>query len=74
MPDRCLEDAKQVDAEKIEHADAVSPEWKKTEKSLVRKLDMTLMPVVWVLYMLNYLDRNNIAYAEAASPVCITCF
>ncbi|KAL4939955.1 hypothetical protein BDV06DRAFT_230747 [Aspergillus oleicola] len=23
---------------------------------------MTLMPVVWVLYMFNYLDRNNIAY------------
>lgn len=75
MPDQCLEDAKQqVDAEKIEHADVVSPEWKKTEKSLVRKLDMTLMPVVWVLYIFNYLDRNNIAYAEPASPVCITYF
>ncbi|KAL4880546.1 major facilitator superfamily domain-containing protein [Aspergillus karnatakaensis] len=25
---------------------------------------MTLMPVVWVLYMFNYLDRNNIAQAR----------
>lgn len=35
--------------------------WRKTEKSLVRKLDMTLLPMVWLLYMFNYLDRNNIA-------------
>lgn len=32
------------------------------EKSLVRKLDSTLMPTVFVLYLFNYLDRNNIAY------------
>lgn len=31
------------------------------EKRLVRKLDMTLLPMAWVLYMFNYLDRNNIA-------------
>ena len=34
---------------------------RRLEKKLVRKLDMTLMPVVWVLYLFNYLDRNNIA-------------
>ncbi len=65
MPEQRLGDApQQIDAEKLEHADVVSPEWKKTERSLVRKLDVTLIPVVWVLYMFNYLDRNNIAYAE----------
>lgn len=75
MPEERLEDAKQhVDAEKVGHAELVSPECKKIEKSLVRKLDMTLIPVVWVLYMFNYLDRNNIAYAEPASPVYMTCF
>ena len=37
------------------------PEWVKAEKKLVRKLDATLLPMVWVLYMFNYLDRNNIA-------------
>lgn len=31
------------------------------ERSLVRKLDMTLMPIVFILYLFNYLDRNNIA-------------
>lgn len=31
------------------------------EKKLVQKLDCTLMPTVWLLYLFNYLDRNNIA-------------
>ncbi|KAF4441022.1 major facilitator superfamily transporter [Fusarium acutatum] len=31
------------------------------EKTLVRKLDFTLLPMVWLLYFFNYLDRNNIA-------------
>lgn len=35
--------------------------WNAVEKSLVRKLDLTLMPMVWLLYLFNYLDRNNIA-------------
>lgn len=33
-----------------------------TERRLVRKLDSTLMPTVFTLYLFNYLDRNNIAY------------
>ena len=41
--------------------DHEAPEWKRSEKRLVRKLDLTLMPMVWILYMFNYLDRNNIA-------------
>ncbi|KAF4992526.1 hypothetical protein FDECE_13683 [Fusarium decemcellulare] len=31
------------------------------QKRLVRKLDLTLMPMVFILYMFNYLDRNTIA-------------
>lgn len=34
---------------------------RKMERRVVRKLDMTLMPVVWILYFFNYMDRNNIA-------------
>lgn len=30
-------------------------------RRLVRKLDMTLMPMIWILYLFNYLDRNNIS-------------
>lgn len=38
----------------------------KLERSLVRRLDCTLMPVVALLFLLNILDRNNIANAKIA--------
>jgi len=58
-----------VDPSKLEGLDLddlqeIDPEWRRREKKLVRKLDMTLMPMVWVLYLFNYLDRNNIAQAR----------
>lgn len=34
------------------------------EISLVRKLDLWIMPTLWVMYWLNYLDRNAIALAR----------
>lgn len=37
------------------------PDWKQLEKKLVRRLDMTLMPCLWLLYLFNYLDRASIA-------------
>lgn len=37
------------------------PNWKDVEKQLKRRLDLTLMPMLWILYFHNYLDRNNIA-------------
>lgn len=44
--------------------ESTSAEYKATEKRLVRKLDLTLIPMLWVLYLFNYLDRNNIAQAR----------
>ena len=38
-----------------------SSEYKATERKILRKLDFTLMPTIWLLYFFNYLDRNNIA-------------
>ncbi|KAH7119003.1 major facilitator superfamily domain-containing protein [Dendryphion nanum] len=34
------------------------------EIALVRKLDLWIMPVLWLMYWLNYLDRNAIALAR----------
>lgn len=34
------------------------------EKQLVRKIDLRLMPMVIIMYIMNYLDRNNIASAR----------
>lgn len=56
--DEKAEIAKHID---IAHDPADDPEWRTRERRLVRRLDMTLMPVVWILYLFNYLDRNNIA-------------
>lgn len=36
-------------------------DWQGLEKKLVRRLDMTLMPMIWVLYLFNYLDRASIS-------------
>lgn len=30
------------------------------EKRLVRKIDWALMPILWIMYILNYVDRTNI--------------
>lgn len=37
------------------------PDWQEKEKLIVRRLDMTLMPMLWVLYLFNYLDRASIS-------------
>lgn len=39
-------------------------QWHAAEKRLTRKLDFTLVPLLWVLYLFNYLDRTNIAYVR----------
>jgi hypothetical protein len=37
------------------------PDFAAKGKALVRRLDMTFIPCLWILYFHNYLDRNNIA-------------
>ncbi|KAF3052176.1 hypothetical protein E8E11_006435 [Didymella keratinophila] len=39
-------------------------DWQAKEKEIVRRLDMTLLPQLWILYMFNYLNRVNIAQAR----------
>jgi hypothetical protein len=38
------------------------------EKLLVRKIDSRLLPAAVIMYIMNYLDRNNIAAARIAGP------
>ncbi|KAH7398819.1 major facilitator superfamily domain-containing protein [Phaeosphaeria sp. MPI-PUGE-AT-0046c] len=40
------------------------PDWQEKEKKIVRRLDMTLLPQLWILYMFNFLNRTNIAQAR----------
>ncbi|KAF2106146.1 major facilitator superfamily domain-containing protein [Lophiotrema nucula] len=46
--------------------DAVFAENTDEEKKLVRKIDLFLMPTIWVLYLFSYMDRTNIGNAKAA--------
>lgn len=41
--------------------------WRELEKQIVRRLDMTLMPSLIVLYLFNYLDRASIAQARLST-------
>ena len=36
------------------------------ERALVRKIDLRLLPMIILMYIMNYLDRNNIASARLA--------
>lgn len=37
------------------------PNWRELEKKAVRRLDLTLLPALWSLYLFNYLDRASLA-------------
>ncbi|KAJ9626232.1 hypothetical protein H2203_003864 [Taxawa tesnikishii (nom. ined.)] len=39
------------------------------EKKLVRRIDLRLLPLLVIMYIMNYLDRNNIASARLAGEV-----
>jgi hypothetical protein len=53
------EELKAIDAS--EETPVYDEHWHQVSRQVVRKLDMTVMPMIWVLYLFNYLDRNSIA-------------
>jgi hypothetical protein len=42
------------------------------EKKLVRKIDLRLMPTLWIMYILNYVDRTNIVSLSTFRPLYLT--
>lgn len=46
--------------------DLSSSERQRLELALVRKIDLRLLPMITLMYIMNYLDRNNIAAARLA--------
>jgi hypothetical protein len=56
--DRMFEDAQKA-------ADLVDdPEWILAQKRYLRKLDLTILPMISTLYFFEYLDRGNIAVSQ----------
>ncbi len=46
--------------------DLAPEERARLEKALVKKIDLRLLPMLIIMYLMNYLDRNNIAAARLA--------
>ncbi|KAL8783250.1 MAG: hypothetical protein Q9213_004762 [Squamulea squamosa] len=40
--------------------------WQERERALVRKIDLFLLPTIWLMYLLSYVDRTNIGNAKIA--------
>ncbi|KAL4894013.1 major facilitator superfamily domain-containing protein [Aspergillus ambiguus] len=52
---------------RLASAQQISPEmFARIEKRLKLKLDFRLLVTVWIIFIMNYLDRNNIAAAKVA--------
>ncbi|KAJ5293586.1 hypothetical protein N7508_008407 [Penicillium antarcticum] len=61
-----MKDMAKAASEQIEHASmhdesSFSP---KEERALVQKIDLTLLPTIWIMYLLSYMDRTNIGNAK----------
>lgn len=51
--------------QQVEVGDDESSSWSaEDEKKLVRKLDFRIFPVIIILFILNFIDRNNFANAQ----------
>lgn len=62
-------DDKMKDIELIEEHNGnvdEDPERAAEEKALVRKIDLFLLPTIWIMYLLSYMDRTNIGNAKIA--------
>ncbi|KAL9016034.1 MAG: hypothetical protein Q9185_006600 [Variospora sp. 1 TL-2023] len=46
--------------------DLAPEERDRLERALVKKIDLRLLPMLIIMYLMNYLDRNNIAAARLA--------
>ena len=57
-----------VDAEKptFQHGEQEAPFSAKETRSLLRKVDINLLPLLAIMYLLSFLDRSNIGNAKLA--------
>lgn len=52
---------KEIASHEVENVDAIGviSFTEEEEKALVKKIDLTLLPTIWVMYLLSYLDRTK---------------
>ncbi|KAK4547362.1 hypothetical protein LTR36_001018 [Oleoguttula mirabilis] len=63
-----LDEHKRNDIEMIEDSEGASQDadTAQEEKALVRRIDLWLLPTIWIMYLLSYMDRTNIGNAKVA--------
>ena len=70
VSDASIEDVPTISRSRREPPELVrslsSEERQRLEAALVRKIDFALLPMIILMYIMNYLDRNNIAAARLA--------
>ena len=54
----------EITKEEAMHFGVLTPEEKVIEKKLRKKIDSLIMPLVVLVYLMNYIDRNNYAAAK----------
>jgi MFS family permease len=59
-----LGDKAEISHEDAMHYGALTEEELAIQKKLVRKIDLRIMPLIVLVYLMNYIDRNNYAAAR----------
>ncbi|ORY26040.1 major facilitator superfamily domain-containing protein [Naematelia encephala] len=60
-----VHDDKPLDADAGDEVYVFAPN-AELEKRILRKIDLRLIPIAMIMYLLNYLDRNNVGNAKTA--------
>lgn len=61
------EDIKVADERSLSQHDGTTRSWSpEAERKLVRKVDLRILPMLIIMYILNYVDRTNIGNAKIA--------
>lgn len=67
MGNPALEETDQKDEQQsAEELQGNAEQFAAEEKKLVRKMDLFLLPTIWIMYLLSYMDRTNIGNARIA--------
>jgi len=62
-----IEEKGEITSKEIENVGPDAPFWSpEEEKALVRKIDLVLLPMVWTMYLLSYMDRTK--YVDSGGP------
>lgn len=63
-----IEEKGAITSKEIENAGPGAPFWSpEEEKALIRKIDLVLLPMVWIMYLLSYMDRTKYVNSGGSS-------